>query len=288
MGRYAVLIGLATLLPISLNVASTPEQLIPLHVGQSKMAHDLKLELMEVLDNRCPEDINCIWAGELIAKLKITGAKQEQIMLTNFDGPPSQHKRSYSMEGYKVILAGIAPKPLSNIKINQSDYEITFSVTNQSQQLQKDSEDWLRENRINKYWVEQAKQPSDIPILAVSDGCATWSYYSSKKNLTNDQASLLRNAIIYIVKKDAPALEYTDPMKKVSPLIDVKSTDSILQNSEFIKWAGRDIINKMRNDKIITPYSKNATPTQTEALNKLSKKYNIYLIFPVQDTGDCY
>ncbi|MGI8788733.1 MAG: hypothetical protein ACR2HG_13340 [Pyrinomonadaceae bacterium] len=78
-------------------------------------------------DSRCPEGVNCIWAGNARIKVQVkspkSGGWQTFEMNTNA-GPKGD-----TLDGYAINLVSLTPTPKANTKIDGDCYTATFSVS---------------------------------------------------------------------------------------------------------------------------------------------------------------
>ena len=88
---------------------------------------DLTIEFVAVLeDSRCPEGVNCIWAGNAKVQIKVSknGAATETIELNTNLQP-----RTVNYQGYTITLAGVNPYPKDGVKT--AGYAVSLSVEKQ-------------------------------------------------------------------------------------------------------------------------------------------------------------
>ncbi|HKR37860.1 MAG TPA: hypothetical protein VJT10_23665 [Steroidobacteraceae bacterium] len=111
--------GAATDLEGSLDA---PSQLAP---GQSLVLEAEKLEVQFVgiaTDSRCPADVTCVWAGEVVARLAIRS-----------DGKTTQHEvkenESATADGFTVTVLQVLPARSSSQPIAAADYRATLKIT---------------------------------------------------------------------------------------------------------------------------------------------------------------
>jgi hypothetical protein len=77
-------------------------------------------------DSRCPVDVQCVWAGNAVARLALSagdGSGHEVAINTTTD------PRSTIFSGYRITLVGLKPAPRSGTTIKPSDYVATLEVT---------------------------------------------------------------------------------------------------------------------------------------------------------------
>mgnify|MGYP000618893551 CR=1 FL=1 len=86
---------------------------------------DLVVEFSDVTeDSRCPENVNCIQAGQVTAKLM---ANDKSLSLTK------EGKQKGGISGkvgdYSIEMIEVNPYPKDGIKTTKEDYSITLNVT---------------------------------------------------------------------------------------------------------------------------------------------------------------
>ena len=98
---------------------------IKLQVGAQKKAFKNKLtvKFIQVLDDsRCPEDVNCVWAGNAKVQIKIRkGNGAWKTLEVNSSLAP----QTVEFGGYEIKLVNLTPTPRSNIRINRNGYVAT-------------------------------------------------------------------------------------------------------------------------------------------------------------------
>jgi hypothetical protein len=82
------------------------------------------VELVE--DSRCPEGVDCIWAGngEVTLLVKKRGLYKSVLFELNTTSEP----KSFTYQGYEIALVKLAPYPKINVKINKGEYVATLLV----------------------------------------------------------------------------------------------------------------------------------------------------------------
>ena len=79
-------------------------------------------------DSRCPEGVDCIWAGSVGAELVFCGPKAERSGRLNTNGPP----RVLKYRGRYFRILQVSPKRVQGREIKPSDYVLTVEVTRQA------------------------------------------------------------------------------------------------------------------------------------------------------------
>lgn len=84
-----------------------------------------------ITDSRCPKNVTCVWAGEVVFELEIF--KNDKFLATEtFKIPPTsyttQERKSLFVEGkLKLYLYNVMPFPKAEQKTIKADYYLQFS-----------------------------------------------------------------------------------------------------------------------------------------------------------------
>lgn len=92
---------------------------------KSVMRDRLRIKLVAVEDSRCPQDVNCVWAGNAKVTIKVTNRNGKS---ETFDLNTSIDVKSVRFGGYEITLGKVAPYPASNVRINPNGYTASFTV----------------------------------------------------------------------------------------------------------------------------------------------------------------
>lgn len=107
-------------------------QTVEVRVGREVMvaAHRLKIKFVAVReDSRCPEGVQCIWAGNARISLKLSRAGSRAAnMEINTMTPP----REITYRNYTIKLEKLAPHPTQNRPSKPGYYVATLVVTKKS------------------------------------------------------------------------------------------------------------------------------------------------------------
>jgi hypothetical protein len=102
---------------------------VKLRVAQEKTAPGtaIKIKFLSIVeDSRCPEGVNCIWAG--VAKIKIqlrkTGKPAKEFELNT-----NQMDKSITFEGHTIKLVTLTPYPKSGSTTNAAAYSAMLTIT---------------------------------------------------------------------------------------------------------------------------------------------------------------
>ena len=101
---------------------AAPTQLAP---GQSVQLEDARFEVQFngiAADSRCPSDVACVWAGEVLVQLAIRN-----------EGRTTQHEvremKNATVGGYHVTVLQVLPPPRSAQRIAAADYRVTLKIS---------------------------------------------------------------------------------------------------------------------------------------------------------------
>ena len=86
---------------------SFAEKKIKLRSGQTINIENLKFTLDGVDDSRCPSDVECVWGGQVTAKIRIENHTHSETI----DFMPGDSYTFFSP--YKIILLDLSPYPVS-------------------------------------------------------------------------------------------------------------------------------------------------------------------------------
>lgn len=94
---------------------------------KSLFAGKLKVQFVEVMeDSRCPEGVNCVWAGNAKVKIKVTSKRLgEKIFEANTNGGP----KGDQFDGYAINLESVTPYPKADKPIGKATYRVTITVS---------------------------------------------------------------------------------------------------------------------------------------------------------------
>ena len=104
--------------------AATLDAPIQLAPGQSAVfdAENLAVKFVGIdTDSRCPSDVACVWAGEVVVRLSVrkdSRTKELSIKAT----------QSLPVDGYSVTVLDVLPPRASSQRIAPADYRVTLKV----------------------------------------------------------------------------------------------------------------------------------------------------------------
>ena len=76
-------------------------------------------------DSRCPEGVDCIWAGNGQITLTVRKGTSKSI---SFELNTTTEPKSFTYQGYEITLVRLAPYPKKDMKIKKGAYVATLLV----------------------------------------------------------------------------------------------------------------------------------------------------------------
>jgi hypothetical protein len=97
--------------------------------GQAVTISSIRIRLDSVQDSRCAEGVECVWAGEAVAKMTFTrgGEKvSKSLKITGLSRNPKPD--TVVVFDTKVILLNVLPYPIASMPISQKDYIVFMKL----------------------------------------------------------------------------------------------------------------------------------------------------------------
>lgn len=111
------------------------ESLIYFNEGENKFleAYQMNVTFKGISeDSRCPEGVNCIWAGAALAQIEVMGTttRPRILNLASTDYPARNYKQSANFNGYTITLQEVTPYPKSEegAKALNGKYKIGITI----------------------------------------------------------------------------------------------------------------------------------------------------------------
>lgn len=130
MKKSILLLGVVCLIVCSAGSAkaqeSAPSNEIKLRVGQQIRVGELMLQFLSVTqDSRCPENTNCVWAGNASIKLKIKkGKRPSDVVVLNTTTEPT----SIVYGARKIRLEDLLPHPREGANPQHNSHIVVLSI----------------------------------------------------------------------------------------------------------------------------------------------------------------
>ena len=95
-------------------------------------AEQFKVTFLEVTtDSRCPSGVMCVWAGEVIVKIKVTKDDKDWGEHSVSTIPNEIGRRVVRVDNYAIDFVDIKPSKQEKKEIKPADYLATFKITKQ-------------------------------------------------------------------------------------------------------------------------------------------------------------
>ncbi|MBD1911402.1 MULTISPECIES: hypothetical protein [unclassified Leptolyngbya] len=115
-------------------ISARLDQPFQLGVQQQIVIDGLTIQFLGVSDDsRCPSNVQCIWAGQVSARFRVSAndAPAEEVVLTKGAGADAQS--STTVGRYHIQLSEVAPYPNTQQPIEAGDYTVTLTITSNPQ-----------------------------------------------------------------------------------------------------------------------------------------------------------
>ncbi|MCE7065950.1 hypothetical protein [Dyadobacter sp. CY326] len=91
---------------------------------------DLKVDLREVNDSRCPKDVVCIQMGSAKIKLTVSDGVNQAEVNVEYKGDKKADSQEFILSGQKYALSvsEVLPYPISTQTPNIEDYKVSVTI----------------------------------------------------------------------------------------------------------------------------------------------------------------
>lgn len=93
--------------------------------GEQADAGDLTVAFESVEDSRCPTEVDCVWEGDGVVGLRVTGAGEDVDVMLHTHPDSAAVAR---VAGHDVRLVDLDPDPVDGSAIPRSDYVATLRI----------------------------------------------------------------------------------------------------------------------------------------------------------------
>jgi len=109
---FAILILISSL-SFGQDSPKTPKIGVKLPEGETVVLKGVSVKFLEVIeDSRCPEGVNCMWAGRAIVKAEVTSnGKTEEVTLIFGETRPGEEKNTNLFTSDKFVINGLTLNP---------------------------------------------------------------------------------------------------------------------------------------------------------------------------------
>jgi hypothetical protein len=108
----------------AMTISAQNDDELAVSVGQKGCIEGIGIEFIRVVeDSRCPEGVDCIWAGRAVIEVVATkdGVSSETEKLSS-DG----EEKSLDYGGYRIHFEKLEPYPKEGITIGEGEYKAWF------------------------------------------------------------------------------------------------------------------------------------------------------------------
>ena len=119
---FAILILISSL-SFGQDSPKTPKIGVKVPEGETVVLKGVSVKFLEVIeDSRCPEGVNCMWAGRAIVKAEVTSnGKTEEVTLIFGETRPGEEKNTNLFTSDKFVINGLTLNPYPSVESTGKD-----------------------------------------------------------------------------------------------------------------------------------------------------------------------
>lgn len=111
----------------------TPKIISKLQLGKTYSLDTVQIKFVDVLsDSRCPSDVTCVWAGQVIALVEVyenkTLIEKKELVFESGKNINNELMTLFTSEKSIIIANNVLPYPKSREKIKKEDYYLQLEV----------------------------------------------------------------------------------------------------------------------------------------------------------------
>ncbi len=110
---------------LTANAQTTQQVTVTVNKQKKASRSKLTIKFVSVEDSRCPQGVDCVWAGNAKVKIKVTNRKG---VSKTFELNTNLEPKAIKFDGYEITLRNVTPYPRSDIRIDKNGYAATFLV----------------------------------------------------------------------------------------------------------------------------------------------------------------
>lgn len=125
--KLAIITLISTLL-FAMTITAQPPESVSIRAGQRKSAVKgrLKIKFLSVEeDSRCPEGVQCIWAGNAKIKISVSGMYETKTLELNTNMAP----QSVTMDCWAIEIESLLPAKDAEKATDQKAYVANLKIT---------------------------------------------------------------------------------------------------------------------------------------------------------------
>jgi hypothetical protein len=124
----ALILAIIAIFSVTTALSAQKAEKLSVRGGQQKTlpASRIAVKFVSVVeDSRCPQGVNCIWAG--VATIRIQVRKSGK-PAKEFELNTNQLDKSVTFEGHEIKLVGLTPYPQSDSPIRPDAYSAALTI----------------------------------------------------------------------------------------------------------------------------------------------------------------
>ena len=111
----------------------TPKIVSKLQLGKTYSLDTVQIKFVDVLsDSRCPSDVTCVWAGQVIALVEVyenkTLIEKKELVFEPGKNKNKELMTLFTSKKSIIIAHNVLPYPKSREKIKKEDYYLQLEV----------------------------------------------------------------------------------------------------------------------------------------------------------------
>lgn len=126
---FAILILISSL-SFGQDSPKTPKIGVKVPEGETVVLKGVTVKFLEVIeDSRCPEGVNCMWAGRAIVKAEVTSnGKTEEVTLIFGETRPGEEKNTNLFTSEEFVINGLTLNPYPTSESTGKDFGYVLLV----------------------------------------------------------------------------------------------------------------------------------------------------------------
>lgn len=104
--------------------ASSPQE-VELSIGERVTARGLTVDFVRLVgDSRCPEGVNCVWAGDAEIELSVKGKDEPRSVRLHTTLEP----KALEVEGSRISLLAVEPYPVMGVEVDPAEIRARLEI----------------------------------------------------------------------------------------------------------------------------------------------------------------
>lgn len=85
--------------------------------------------VLQVQDSRCPQDVVCVWQGEVAVRLQVQTPQDRQEVVLSLRQPDAEGRNEAVVGGYRIMLEAVSMPPSHKAQWKTEDYEVRLRIS---------------------------------------------------------------------------------------------------------------------------------------------------------------